>query len=147
MDLKNLEEKAVEIEVQGVVKKVVEIKGSIIYVNGFNKPIEISPTTTKTIIGKPIPSHITGYQKELNIVLNPMTSTNKTVLIKFKGTSPVREGDRIEAGLILDKDFKKYKVGEIIYLGILNQDGFPGRRDFIDGYNLTPNDAKKLGLA
>jgi len=147
MDLKNLEEKAVEIEVEkGVLKKIVKIEGSVDRVSGFNEPIGISPTTPLTTIGQPIKSYITGYQKKLQIVLDSKTSTHKISLLKFQGTSPVRDGDRIKAGLILDEYFERHQIGNILYLGMLKQDGSFGRIDYMDGYNPTHGDASKLGL-
>ena len=133
---KNLEEKAVEIEINETLTKVVSVEGSVESVSGFNEPIilKIDHTT------------IVGYQKKLHINLDPETSTECIGLLKFKGTSPVKGGDRIKAGLILEEYFKRYRIGNILYLEVLKQDGCLERRDFIDGYNPIHGDAKKLGL-
>jgi len=150
MSLKKLEEKAVEIflnKTDEIPTKVVSVEGSVESVSGFNEPIKISPVTPLTTIGQPIKSYITGYQKKLHIVLNPKTSTPEKIgLLNFQGTSPVRGGDRIKAGLILDEYFEKHGVGNILYLDILKQGGFFWRRDFVDGYNPMQNDIEKLGL-
>ena len=146
MSLKNLEEKAVEIDINETLTKVVSVEGSVESVSGFNEPIKMSPTTPHTIIGQPIKSYIIGYQKKLHINLDPETSTECIGLLKFKGTSPVKGGDRIKAGLILEEYFKRYRIGNILYLEVLKQDGCLERRDFIDGYNPIHGDAKKLGL-
>jgi hypothetical protein len=119
---KSLEEKAIEIEIGGKPTKVVSVEGLVESVSGYNKPIEISPTTAKTVIGKSISS------------------------LKFKGTSPVRTMDIIRAGLILDKDFERVRIGDILYLGILKQDRSFGRIDYIDGYTPTQQDIERLGL-
>jgi len=147
MSLKDLEKKAVEVEIDKNLIKVVSIECSVESVSGFNKPVKISPTTPHTIIGQPIRSYLTGYQKKLHITLDPKTSTENIGLLKFQGTSPVRGGDNIKAGLILDKYSETYEGGNILYLGILKQDGSLERVDFMDGYNPTHGDAKKLGLS
>jgi len=146
MDLKNLEEKAIEIEINKDLTKVVPVEGSVEFVEGFNEPIKISSITSSTITGKTISSYLTGYQKELHIALDPESNPEEIKLLKFKGTSPVRGGDRIKVGLILDEYFERYKIANILYLGILKQDGSSERIDYMDGYNPTQGDAKKLGL-
>jgi len=147
MDLKNLEEKAVEIEIDKNLIKVVSVEGSVKSVSGFNKPIKISPITPSTSFGKSIRSYLTGHQKRLQIALYPETSTPEKIgLLKFKGTSPVRKGDLIKAGLILGEDVEKYGTGDALYIDIFEKDGSLVRRDFMDGYNPTHGDAKKLGL-
>ena len=144
MSLKDLEEKAVEIRIQGDLQKIVKIEGSVDRVNGFNEPIKIIPSPSiKQILGG---SDTIGYQKKLQIVLDSKTSTHKISLLKFKGTSPVRDGDRIKAGLILDEYFERHRIGNILYLGMLKQDGSFGRIDYMDGYNPTHGDASKLRL-
>jgi hypothetical protein len=134
MSLKSLEEKAVEIEIDKNLIKVVSIECSVESVSGYNKPIEINIMSD------------TIYQKKLHITLDPKTSTEDIGLLKFQGTSPVRGGDNIKAGLILDKYSEKYEGGNILYLGILKQDGSFGRIDYMDGYNPMHGDASKLGL-
>jgi len=124
MSLKDLEKKAVEIIVRGDPHKIVQILGSVESVSGFNRP-----------------------QEFLHIVLDPKTSTPEKIgLLKFQGTSPVRGGDRIKVGLILDEYFEKHGVGNILYLDVLKQNGSFGRRDFMDGYNPMQKDIEKLGL-
>ena len=146
MSLKDLEEKAVEIEINKNLTKVVSVEGSVKSVSGFNKPIKISPVTPSTSFGKPIPSYLTGHQKRLQIALDSKTSTYKIGLLKFKGTSPIRKGDHIKAGLILGEEIEKYSTGDALYIDIFEKDGSLVRRDFMDGYNPTHGDAKKLGL-
>ena len=146
MNLKDLEEKAVEIEINKTLTKVVSVEGSVEFVEGFNEPVEISSITSSTITGKTISSYLTGYQKKLHIALDPESNPKEIELLKFKGTSPVREGDTIKAGLILDEYSKRYRIGNILYLGLLKKDGSFGRVDYADGYNPTQGDAKKLGL-
>ncbi|MBA7598176.1 hypothetical protein ES703_05187 [subsurface metagenome] len=130
MSLKDLEEKAVEIRVRGDLHKIVQILGSVESVSGFNKD-----------------------QKFLDI--NLKTIKNYVGLLKFYGTSPVRGGDIIKAGLVLNVYYgkrwqrtysKKDGSGSLLYLGILKQDGSFGRIDFMDGYNPMHDDAIKLGL-
>lgn len=144
MSSKDLEKKAVEIEINKNLIKVVSVEGSVKSVSGFNKPIEIKISTGS--IGEAPNSHITGYQKKLNIILDPNTSTEDIELLKFQGTSSVKGGDRIKAGLILDDYFKRRGIGTILYVGILKQDGSFGRIDYIDGYNPMQHEVIKLGL-
>jgi hypothetical protein len=125
MSLKDLEEKAVEIRLHGDIQKIVETKGSVIRVSGFNKE----------------------DQKRLHIVLDSRTSTpEKIELLKFYGESPVRGGDTISAGLILDQYSEKGGRGYILYLEILKQDGSLERIDFMYNYDPSLEDTKKLGL-
>ena len=148
MSWKNLEEKAVEIEIQGVVKKVTEINGLVKNVSGYNKPIKIKDHSIGSIT-RYLDFQTTGYQKELLIFSDSKISTDEIISLNFsfRGTSPVRGGDRIKVGLILDKDIEIiYRTRNILYLGILNQNGSLGRIDYEEGYTPLVNDIKKLGL-
>ncbi len=145
MSLKDLEKKAIKIRVHGDLQKIVQIWGSVEFVEGFNEPIKISSITSSTITGKTISSYLTGYQKKLHIALDPESNPEEIKLLNFKGTSPVRGGDKIKVGLILDEYFERYRIGNILYLGILKQEGSSERIDYMDGYNPTQGDAKKLG--
>jgi len=121
---KSLEEKAVEIEVQGDPQKIIKIQGSVESVSGFN-----------------------AGQKFLHISLDSKTSTPEKIgLLKFYGESPVRRGDIIRAGLILEEDVKEYGTGRALYVEIMEKDGSLTRRDFMDGYNPMQHDVEKLGL-
>ena len=122
MNLKDLEEKAVEIEVNEDLQKIVQIVGSVESVSGFNERgfLHINSDFKISPIGK--------------------------IRLKFKGTSPVRGGDRIKAGLILSQYFEEEGEGDLLYLGILKQDGSFGRIDYADDYNVLPWAIKELGL-
>ena len=128
----SLEEKAVEIIVHGDLQKIVQILGSVKSVSGFNKDLE----------------SLYSNQKVLYINLNPKTSTKKNYvgLLKFQGSSPVRGGDIIKAGLSLGSYSEESGGGYILYLGILKKDGSFGRIDYEDGYNPMHDDARRLGL-
>jgi len=150
MNLTSLEEKAVEIKVEGIPKKVVEVRGVVGDVQGFNELIRMNLTPEQMLAGPP-----PLYQKFLSISLEPETCIIN--LLRFKGTSPVKGGDIIRAGLILGENVEKGCTGEALYVDILEEDRYSGRRvleeggslarrDFIDGYNPTHSDAEKLGL-
>ena len=118
----SLEEKAVEIIVHGDLQKIVQISGSVESISGYNKE----------------------NQKFLHIKLK--TRNPYVGLLKFQGTSPVRGGDIIKAGLSLGSYSEESGSGYILYLGILKKDGSFGRIDYEDGYNPMHDDARRLGL-
>ena len=140
----NLEE-AVKVCIGKVVKDIVEVKGSVIWVEGFNEPFEIMLNPGTMMVDDHLP-RITGYQKELHIALDEEISTYGIGLLKFRGTSPVRRGDNITAGLILGENVEELGVGEALYVSIWGDDEFLIRRDYMDGYNPLHNEAKRLGL-
>ena len=131
-----LEQKAVEIKVGGEKKEISEIEGVVKDVYGFNELIKIKPKGHEIFAGPP-PSY---YQRHLSISLDSETSTHHIPQIKFIGTSPVRGGDRIRAGLIVDSAFPK----EAIYVGILKEDDSYERIDFMNGYDPQQEDTEKL---
>jgi len=138
---KTLEEKAVEIEVQGDIKKVVEIKGLVDCVKGSSEPIFIPPR----IAIRPRSTYLTGYKRNLHITLDPKSSGYNIRSIKFEGTSSVKGGDMIKAGLILEENRESYEGLGVLYIEILDNDFFV-RRDLMDGCGLMHKDARKLGI-
>lgn len=127
-ETKTLEEKAVEIIFKGDPHKIVQILGSVKSVSGFNKDLEFL------------------YSNQKVLYINLKTIKNYVRLLKFYGTSPVRGGDIIKAGLILNAYSEKDGSGYLLYLGILKQDGSFGRIDYMDDYTPMHDDAKRLGL-
>ncbi len=145
MGSQTLEEKAVKVRIGKVMKDIVEVKGSVIWVEGFNEPFEIMLKPGTMIVDDHLP-RVTGYQKKLHIALDSETSTYGIGLLKFMGTSPVRRGDNITAGLILGENVEKSGEGEALYVSMWGDDEFLIRRDYMDGYDPLHNEAKRLGL-
>ena len=127
MSLTSLEEKAVEVKIDGVQKKVVCINGIVSSVTGRCDTVR-------------------NYTRALSIGLNGWAKEQGVVLLEFRGTSPVRKGDIIRAGLVLGEDIEKRGSGEALYIEITDEHGHRARLDFRDGYNLTYNDSGKIGL-
>ena len=114
-----LEERAVEISINGKKKKVSVIEGMV-------KGVE-------------------GYGNQLRISLDPEKTTYEIRLIEFNGQSPVRRGDRIKAGLIVHPEFPK----EAVYIGLLKDafpNSVYERIDCMRGYEPLHVDARKMGL-
>jgi hypothetical protein len=143
---KSLEEKAVEVEVNGVPTKVVSIEGFVTFVKTFSEPITISPKSPLIPFGQPIKSYRVGYQKKLHISLDPEKSTENIGLLKFKGTSSVEGGDHVRASLILEEYIEKSGTGEVLYIEKIGSNGIATRRDYMDGYKPTRDDLEKLRL-
>lgn len=140
---KNLEEKAVEINVKGVQKSIVKVRGSVIFVTGISKPIKIK--TSSGSITEGLDSYTTGYQKELDIFLNNRHQRDSIINLKFKGESPIERGNLIKVGVILSED-ANYERGEVLYINIVDATGSKDRIDFKEGYIPSKEDIKKLGL-
>ena len=114
-----LEEKAVEINIKGKRKKVSAIEGMV--------------------------QGVTGADNQLSIFLDPEKTTYGIRLIRFNGVSPVRRGDRIKAGLIVDQEFPK----EAVYIGLLkdaSHNSIYERIDCMRDYDSLHVDWKKMGL-
>ena len=114
----NLESRALNIEVSGregkETIKVVKIEGHV-----------------ESVEGK-----IDHYAKKcLRIHLNRETQKDGIAELNFYGTSPVRGGDKIRVGLILNENVIKYNAaGEALYMEIIDERGHYSRRDFGDEY-------------
>ena len=144
MGSKNLEEKAVTIEINGESKKIVQIKGIVMLVTGISKPIKIRNPSIGSITDS-LDFQTTGYQKELDIFLNNRDQRDNIINLKFKGESPIERGNLIKVGVILSKD-ANYGREEVLYIGIFDATGNKGRIDFKEGYTPSKEDIKKLGL-
>ena len=74
-----------------------------------------------------------SYKRCLHIYLDPETQKEGITQLNFDGTSPIRGGDKIRAGLILNETVKKNGgAAEAFYVEIINQNGHYLRRDFRD---------------
>ena len=72
-----------------------------------------------------------SYKRCLRIHLDPETQKDGITQLNFYGTSPVRGGDKIRAGIILDETVKEYGgAAEAFYVEITDQRGHHIRRDF-----------------
>jgi len=114
-----LEEKAVNVNINGKKTKVSAIEGVVRGVTGFNNG--------------------------LDVFLDPEKTTYRISLIMFDGVSPVRMGDRIRAGLIVTPEFGK----KAVYLGLMkdaSSNSAYERIDFMNGYDPLHVDWKKFGL-
>lgn len=132
-----LDKKTIPIWIEGKLRKIVEIGGVVSRVYGVNRPIKMVSSVEQMLGGAEM-----GHQKHLNIHLFPETSTDDVSLINFKGTSPVIGGDCIKAGLIVNPS----PLEEVIYVGILREDGSYKRIDFMDGFEPLMVESRKLGL-
>ncbi len=77
-----------------------------------------------------------SHRNYLRVYLNPIPPIEITQL-NFYGTTPVREGDKVRVGIILDEKMspllrKKAEVGEAFYIEIIDERGKYLRRDFRD---------------
>jgi hypothetical protein len=73
------------------------------------------------------------HESHMRIYLNPETQRDNITQLNFYGTSPVRSGDKIAAGIILDEEVRTGgKAGEAFYVEIIDQRGNYLRRDFMN---------------
>ena len=74
-----------------------------------------------------------SHKNRLRIYLNPKTQVDEITQLNFYGTSPVRAGDKIGAGIILNEIVKGYGgAAEAFYVEIIDERGNYLRRDFRD---------------
>ncbi len=119
-----LEERDVEVDINGKKTEISTIEGMVLGVTGFNDGLHVSLDSEKTTYGK---------------------TTYSISRIIFDGISPVRMGDRIRAGLIVTPEFDK----KAVYLGLMkdaSSNSAYERIDFMNGYDPLHVDWKKMGL-
>ena len=73
------------------------------------------------------------HRNYLNVHLKPETQ-KEGIMLYFYGTSPVRGGDKIRAGIILDEEFslERERIGDAFYIEIIDERSHYLRRDFRD---------------
>ena len=102
----SLEALAQEIEVEGKTLKIARIEGYVTRAEGGRKDF--------------------SHRNHLRIYLNPETQKDKIIRLDFYGVSPVRTGDKVRAGIILEEKI------EAFYVEIIDERGHYLRRDFRD---------------
>lgn len=128
----NLEEKTLEIDINGTGTNITQIEGTVSYVLGRSEPIIVNGNKV-------------GYQKVLSVTVNTFQERRKR-RFTFKGDSPIEVGDSITVGIVLGRETEDPKS---IYIAKWDHSGRRNhhlylRIDYANGYNLSDEDRKKI---
>ena len=114
------------------------------YLEGNVVELDIDGKRVKVDAVKARVNHVSGWSSDewgRILQISFEGHRNDVGMVRFQGDSPVRAGEMIRAGVIINDYLGETGIGNAIYINLLEA----GRLDYMHGYNPSTGDADKLG--